>query len=283
MPPYQQIIEGPAKTWRLVQKRAAIRRRGDDPDICKISQEDYDIESFYNVMTDRTIPQEVVEMSYPDHYRAMRWYLTNAPSSPRWHIEAWLLADGGLDNAIEHLGMSDWKLSLDIYRRAFFSISEEQRLSPAWMASNIWTPASMHQNSLYFYDYLLKLAAYYQPSLLEALTSHQALSTAAVKWLRQMVEDQRDRSMLLTGNISVKAPLELKMASNENTMRAWREDRASEGLAAQDSAALSELMQVVHDKVSILDHDGKLPERQDFNVEKYSDDELIVKPAPKQE
>ena len=98
-----------------------------------------------------------------------------------------------------------------------------------------------------------------------------------------MVEDQRDRSMLLTGNISVKAPLELKMASNENTMRAWREDRASEGLAAQDSAALSELMQVVHDKVSILDHDGKLPERQDFNVEKYSDDELIVKPAPKQE
>ena len=106
MPPYQQIIEGPAKTWRLVQKRAAIRRRGDDPDICKISQEDSDIESFYKVMTDRTIPQEVVEMSYPDHYRAMRWYLTNAPSSPRWHIEAWLLADGGLDNAIEHLGIS---------------------------------------------------------------------------------------------------------------------------------------------------------------------------------
>ena len=273
-------IEGPAKLWRLVQRRAAIARRGEDPDILPMPKEDQDIESFYMVMTDRTIPQEVVEKSYPDHYRALRWYNTTAPSSPRWHVEAWLLGASSLDEACDYLGMKDWKISLDIYRRAFFFFFPEQRESPVWMATNVWVPGSMHQTSLYFYDYMLKLAAFYQPSLLPALTSHQALSTAAVKWLRQMVEDQRDRSMLLTGNVPVKAPIELKMASNENTLKAWREDRASEGLAAQDSAALSELMRVVNEKVSILDHDGKLPDRQDFAVEKYTDDD-IIKPAVK--
>ena len=143
------------------------------------------------------------------------------------------------------------------------------------MAAHIWVQASMHQTALYYFDYILKLAAYMKADLLDSLVNPGHLTNDAVRWVRQTVEDIRDRSVLLTGNISNRVDPGLRLTSNENTMRVWREDRASEGLAAQDSAALFELMEVVKDKVSILDHDSVQPDRQDFVSEKYGDDEIV--------
>ena len=282
MIPDLEVTDGPARIWRLVQKRASLRLRGDDPDILPLPEEDKDIESFYSVMTDRSISQEIVELSFPDHYRAMKWYLSTSPSSIRWAMEAWLLAKDSLDDVLPMVGMDGWRLSADIYRRAFFNITPEQRSSQTWMNAHVWVPSSMHQNSLYYFDYLLKLAAMTSPNLVTSLLSPSALTNEALRWLRNTIEDQRDRIVVLSGNSTVRAPIDLKMASYENTMKAWREDRASEGLAAQDSAALQELMQVVGDKVSILDHDEKLADIQTFAVEKYSDSE-VKKPAEKTE
>lgn len=272
--------EGPSRIWRLVQRRAALRAVGNDPSILPLPEEHGDIESFYSVMTDRSIRQEVVEAAYPDHYKALRWYLVTAPSSTRWLLEAWLLTGKTLDDVLSRAGLTNDRLAVDIYRRAFFNVTDEQRASQAWMHSNVWVPASMHQTALYYFDYILKLAAVMKADLIDSLANPAHLSNDAVRWVRQTVEDIRDRSVLLTGNISSKAPPEYRMTANENTMKVWREDRASEGLAAQDSAALFELMQVVKDKVAILDHDDVRPDRQDFAAEKYTDEEIA---GPKKE
>lgn len=267
--------EGPSRVWRLVQRRAALRISGSDPEILPMPDEYADIEDFYSVMTDRSIKQEIVERAYPDHYRAFKWYLTTAPSSTRWLLEAWLLTCRPFDDILSRSGLTDHRLAADVYRRAFFNVDESLRSSQAWMSANIWIPASMHQTALYYYDYILKLAAVMKADLIDALMTPSHLSNDAVRWLRQTVEDIRDRSVLLTGNLTGRLAPEFRMSSNENTMKVWREDRASEGLAAQDSAALFELMQVVKDKVSILDHDEEQPDRQEFAAEKYSDDEIV--------
>lgn len=267
--------EGPSRVWRIVQRRAALRISGSDPEILPMPDEYADIEDFYSVMTDRSIKQEIVERAYPDHYRALKWYLTTAPSSTRWLLEAWLLTCRPFDDILSRSGLTDHRLAADVYRRAFFNVDESLRSSQAWMSANIWIPASMHQTALYYYDYILKLAAVMKADLIDALMTPSHLSNDAVRWLRQTVEDIRDRSVLLTGNLTGRLAPEFRMSSNENTMKVWREDRASEGLAAQDSAALFELMQVVKDKVSILDHDEEQPDRQEFAAEKYSDDEIV--------
>ena len=267
--------EGPSRVWRLVQRRAALRISGNDPEVLPLPDDYSDIEDFYSVMTDRSIRQEIVEDAYPDHYKAMKWYLVTSPSSVRWLLEAWLLTGKTLDDVLSRCGMQDERLAVDVYRRAFFNVTEEQRSSQAWMHANIWVPASMHQTALYYFDYILKLAAVTKADFIDNLVNPGHLSNDAVRWVRQTVEDIRDRSVLLTGNISSKTPPEYRLTSNENTMKVWREDRASEGLAAQDSAALFELMQVVKDKVSILDHDDIQPDRQDFAAEKYTDDEIV--------
>lgn len=268
-------MEGPARVWRLVQRRAAIRISGNDPDVLHLPEGYEDIEAFYSVMTDRSIRQEIVEDAYPDHSKALKWYLVTSPSSTRWLLEAWLMTGKTFDDVLSRSGLTDHRLAADVYRRAFFNIEPEQRESQAWMAANIWVPASMHQTALYYFDYILKLAAYMKADLLDALVKPGHLTNDAVRWVRQTVEDIRDRSVLLTGNISSKVAPEFRITSNENTMKVWREDKLSEGIAAQDSAALFELMDVVKNKVSILEHDSKQPDRQDFISEKYSDDEII--------
>ena len=80
---------------------------------------------------------------------------------------------------------------------------------------------------------------------------------------------------LASGNVATKAPVETQVMVTENTLRGWREDRESEGLAAQDSEALRELMEVVERNVSIPRPEDKLPDTQEFTSEKYSDEDVI--------
>lgn len=271
----QDISEGPARLWRRIQKRAQIRSRGESPAVLPIPVEDSDIESFYEVMTDHTIPMEVVEQAFPDHYRAVRWYLSTSQSSPRWLLEAYLLTGRPMDGILQETGMKDFSLSVDIYRRAFFNVLPEQLESPVWMNTHIWVPGSLHANGLYYYDYILKLAAVSRPDLILILASPRHLPSEAQKWLRHTVEDHRDRQALAAGNIASKAPVETQVMITENTLRDWRADRESEGLAAQDSEALRELMEVVERNVSIPRPEDKLPDIQEFISEKYSDEDII--------
>lgn len=267
--------EGPARLWRRIQRRAHMKARGESCAVLPIPVEDSDIESFYDVMSDHSIPLEISEQAFPDHYRAMRWYLTTSPSSPRWLLEAFLLTGRTIDDILSSTGLARWSLSVDIYKRAFFDVTPDQLNSPTWMNTHIWVPGSMHTTNLYYYDYILKLAAVSRPELILTLASPKQLPTDALKWLRMTVEDRRDRVALAAGNIAAKAPVETQVVMNENTYRGWREDRESEGLAAQDSEALRELMGVVERYVGIPRHDETLPETQEFQSEKYSDEDII--------
>lgn len=110
--------------WNAVVGRAALRRNDNYSwRLITVPEDCADIEEFYRIYSDRRIPQEVVKDAFPDHFLATTWYVSTFPSSPRWPVEAWLLAGLSVQEVAAKVSPANPVLAVDVYRRAFFQLA----------------------------------------------------------------------------------------------------------------------------------------------------------------
>ena len=268
--------EGPDAVWATLHTKAAIKRsRRNTSAMIPIGSDNEDIERFYEIITDHTIPQEVARDAFPDHYKALSWFTAGYPSSPRWYVEAMLLTDVPLIEITKVAAYDISPLVIDIYKRAFFNVSVEKRQNVGWMRQYIWTPAMEHSTNLYYYDFVLKLAGCYGgPEVLNALVLPSVMSGESKAWLQDVVLDQRDRGVLTSGNVYAKLSPDQQAITQSQTYKDWqavRDAAASQGVGA-DSMQL--LMEAVKNTVQIINSESSVDSRYEFISEKYTDDQI---------
>lgn len=261
---------GPARVWATILLRSSLKAK-QDTSWRLIPMEDgfEDIEDFHAVYIDRSLPQSVVRDAYPDHWTALHWFLGEFQTSLRWPLEAWLMTGQGSLEIAKKIDPSWPSLAVDIYRRAFFSLSEEQIQTPGWMFRYIWGPGMAHKSSRYYYDFFLKAVSFYKgPEMLEKVLSGDALEGEAVEVLRSLAMGLRDRLVLTDINVrntlsnSERAPLV------ENAVAQWKAEAPP---AFQSNPLLDQLSEVIKAKVSVLPPGVALQDTYEFTSEKYED------------
>ena len=269
---------GPDYVWSSLKALDDLRRSGKAThELFRFPEAYSDIRSFYDVITCRDIPQEVVNHAFPDHYKAWQWYLSSYPSSPRWYLEALLLTGLSLKDVAEKLGETVSPLSVDVYKRAFFNIPEDKRNNLGWMRQHVWVPSMSHVTNLYYYDFIYKAAAAYgSVYLLDSLISPSALPPASLAWVQQMVRDTRTKHMLTSGNIYTNLSTETDMLVQENIVKSWdavnKEAESSTANITDD--AMTRLIEAVGNTAKLLSSDGSSTLREDFRSAKYSDADI---------
>lgn len=268
--------EGPDFVWAALQARAARARIGKTTvPITPLPPEYADIESFFTVFTDHTIPKEVVKDAYPDHFLAVTWYTSAYPSSPRWYLEALLLTEESLQDIAALVAPSAPVLAIDVYKRAFFNITPEKKNNPGWMRQYLWGPASARTNALYYHDFILKMAGFLEGAeLLNQLVKPGALSDKASNWLKYTAQDQRLRMVLTSGGAYGKLSPELKMTVAETVHKDW----VDKGTGREDelgSAAMQQLMDAVQSSIGVTKTEEELPSQYEFTSKMYDDEPEI--------
>lgn len=262
--------DGPAAIWNTIIRRHSMRCRGSYTwKLMTVPPECEDIEGFYQLYMDRRIPQETVRHAYPDHFKAAGWYTANFPASPRWPLEAYLLTGLGTREVAERISPDVPVLAVDIYKRAFFSIREEQRRNVGWMNQYIWSPAFLHRSSLFYYDLVLKVVAFYHGAdLLDDLLNMSILSGDRAFKLQEMALDLRNRMALADLNARSMLPAEMRAPLIEASASEWRlANPPQEAL----NPALTELASTIKKEVSILVPGTETDKEYNFISEKYTD------------
>lgn len=261
---------GPAAIWDTVARKFTLRCRGNYAwKLLTVPLECEDIESYYNLYIDRRIPQEAVKNAYPDHFQATGWYLANFPSSPRWPLEAYLLTGLGTKEIAERISPDSPVLAVDIYKRAFFSITEAQTQNPGWMHQYIWGPGFLHRSALFYYDLVLKLVAFYHGAeTLEAMLNMDMLSPDNATKLQNMALDLRNRMALADLNVRNALPVEMRAPLVEASASEWRA-----AIPAQQALnpALSDLALAIKEEVAILTPGTEAADEYIFTSDKYTD------------
>ena len=269
-------VGGPDNVWASLHAKAALNRaKRNTVNMFPLEEGSEDIEQFFEVVMDRTIPQEVVKDAFPDHYRALQWFTSSFPSSARWYVEALLLTPLRVPEIAEVADYDCSPLVIDIYKRAFFSVSPEKRSNNGWMRQYIWTPALEHSTNLYFYDFILKLAACYGgPAVLNTLILPQVMDPKTKSWLRDAVMDQRDRGVLTTSNVYTKLSPEHQIVSQEATCREWQAVQKAADMDGLGTDGMNMLMQAVKKTVKIISSDSEVDNTYRFISEQYADSEI---------
>lgn len=267
---------GPDFVWASLKERDAIKRSGKATDELFVSPEEYsDIASFYDVISCRDIPQEVVREAFPDHYKAWQWYLSSYPSSSRWYLEALLLTSLSLSEIVKKLGTGISTLAVDVYKRAFFNVSEEKKHNIGWMRQYVWVPSMSHVTNLYYYDFVYKAAAVYgSVYLLDSLLTPEALSPAAVRWIQSLVKDTRTKHMLTSGNIYTNLSADAEIIIQENIVKAWDSVKNTESTTTSiTDDAMGKLIEAVGTTAKLLSNTDEV-KTETFKSAKYSDADI---------
>lgn len=272
------INRGPDFVWASLRDKSALKKEGkattslyELPDIYA------DIESFFNVLQNKDIPQEVILHAFPDHYKAWQWYISSYPSSQKWYLEALLLTDLPLYKIVEKLGESDSALAVDVYKRAFFNVPDEYKKNLGWMRRHIWVPSMLHTSNLYYYDFIYKSAAVYgSVYLLDTLISPEALPPATLAWTQQMVRDTRAKHMLTSGNMYTNLNTDNNIIVQENIVRYWdsvnKETQSTSANITDD--AMHRLIEAVGNTAKLLSSGPSDTNIETFNSVKYSDADI---------
>lgn len=269
---------GPDFVWASLRDKSALKRDGKaTSDFYELPEIYSDIASFFDVINNRDIPQEVILHAFPDHYKAWQWYISSYPSSQKWYLEALLLTDLPLYKIVEKLGETDAALAVDVYKRAFFNIPTEYKNNLGWMRSHIWVPSMLHTSNLYYYDFIYKAAAVYgSVYLLDTLISPEALPPATLAWTQQMVRDNRTKHMLTSGNIYTTLNTDNEIVVQENIVRYWdtinKETQSTSANITDD--AMNRLIEAVGNTAKLLSSGASDTTIETFNSAKYSDADI---------
>jgi len=266
-------VDGPDFVWATLQARGSKSRAGKKTVPLEALSPVYaDIEAFYSVFTDHSIPQEVVKNAYPDHYLATTWYTSAYPSSSRWYLEALLLTEADIQTIARCIAPSAPVLAVDVYKRAFFNITPEKKQNPGWMRQYIWGPASARTNALYFHDLILKMAGCFEGiEMLNQLVQPNRLSSEATAWLKATAQEQRLRLVLTTGGAYGKLSPEIQISVTEAVHKDW----AEKGTGREDelgNEAMHQLMDAVHNSIGVIKTGEDLPPRYEHITKTYEDD-----------
>lgn len=267
---------GPDFVWASLKARDALKREGKTTgELFTLPDLYADIAAFYDVITCRDIPQEVVNQAFPDHYKAWQWYLSSYPSSQKWYVEALLLTDLPLADIVKKLGPDVSPLTVDVYKRAFFNISEEKKKSLGWMRQYIWVPSMSHMTNLYYYDFIYKAAAVYgSPYLLETLLSPEELPPASLQWAQRLVRDTRAKHMLTSGNVYTNLSADNEILVQENIVKAWDSVKEVESTTTSiTDEAMTKLIEAVGNTAKLLS-DTSAVNKETFQSAKYSDADI---------
>ena len=267
---------GPDHVWAFLKEKDAIKKSGKTTDeLFELPEAYSDIASFYDVITCRDIPQEVVREAFPDHYKAWQWYLSSYPSSTRWYLEALLLTDLPLAEIVKKLGTEVSTLAVDVYKRAFFNVTKEKKDNLGWMRQYIWVPSMSHLTNLYYYDFVYKSAAVYgSVYLLDSLLSPAELPPAALAWAQKMVRDTRTKHMLTSGNIYTNLSADAEIIVQENIVKAWDSVKEVESTTTSiTDDAMTKLIEAVGNTAKLLSDNTEI-KRETFNSAKYSDADI---------
>ena len=268
---------GPSFVWRAMQNLEQLKKQGrETAELFDLPPVYDDIASFYALATNRDVPQEIVNDAFPDHYMAWKWFLSTYPSSPRWYLEALLLTDLSLAEIANKVGYSISPLVVDIYKRAFFNITAEHKNNLGWMRQYIWVPGMTHQSSLFYYDFIYKLAAVYSGiKTIDMLITPEELSTESKKWIRQIISDYRDRYMLTSGNMYANLNIDNQVVVQEAISKEWAElTKASETSSTLTDDAMRLLVDAVGKSAVLLNKSDQLAPIETFQSLKYADDEI---------
>lgn len=274
---YDFSIGGPARVWETLQRRSTASRAGlNTGDLLQLSDLYADIGSFYEVVMCKTIPQEVTRDAFPDHYLAWQWFISNYPASPKWQLEALILADLPLKIIVKETHGKISPLVIDVYRRAFFNIEKEQKESPGWMHQHVWSPGMSSSSNLYFYDFIYKIAALYGGSrILRAISEPKTLGKDTRKWIADIVDDCRARYMLNVGNMYAKLDDMNKVIVTESIQKEWAALREATGPSNNvTDVSMDLLIKAVGQTAQLLDKNANRPNRQTFLSAKYDDSEI---------
>lgn len=261
---------GPATVWNAVVGRAALRRNDNYSwRLITVPEDCADIEEFYRIYSDRRIPQEVVKDAFPDHFLATTWYVSTFPSSPRWPVEAWLLAGLSVQEVAAKVSPANPVLAVDVYRRAFFSVGDEQRGNPGWMYQHLWGPGLLHRSSLFYYDMVLKVVGLHGgPELLDKVLGTGVLPADSAQRLRELALDLRDRMVLTDLNVRNTLSGEDRSPLVESTLSEWRNSAPPRTAA---NPALTALAQAIKKEMGILTPGTDTEASYEFLSQKYED------------
>lgn len=268
---------GPSFVWRSLQNSEQIKKQGrETAELFTLPAVYDDIASFYSLATNRDIPQEVVNDAFPEHFIAWKWFLSTYPSSQRWYLEALLLTDLSCTDIAYKIGDDVSPLVVDIYRRAFFNVTPSCKDNIGWMRQYVWVPGMTHQSTLFYYDFIYKLAAFYSgPVTLDMLSSPQDLSAEHKQWIRKVISDYRDKYVLTSGNMYANLNIDNQVVIHETISKEWAEiAKASENTSTLTDDAMRLLVDAVGKSAVLLNKGAKLDSVENFQSLMYSDDEI---------
>lgn len=261
---------GPSRVWAAILSRADLKRKEDDTwRVIPLEPGSEDIEAFHQVYSDHSIPQASVKDAFPDHWAALHWYMSEFQTSLRWPIEAWLMTGMDSVEVAKKIDPSCPTLAVDIYRRAFFHVTDAEVKNPGWMFRYIWGPGMAHRSSRYYFDFFLKAVAFYKGvTVLEQVLSGDALDPETSEILRNLARGLRDRLMLTDINISNTLSSSERAPLVENAFSVWRTESPP---PPQSNPILDQLAATVKQQVGVMLPGSDTQGVYEFSSEKYED------------
>lgn len=263
---------GPSRVWTAILSRADLKKNKDDSwRVIPLEPGSTDIEAFHAVYIDHSIPQASVKDAFPDQWAALHWYMSEFQTSLRWPIEAWLMTGMDSVEVAKKIDPSCPTLAVDIYRRAFFNVTEDDVRNPGWMFRYIWGPGMAHKSSRYYFDFFLKAVAFYKGvSTLEQVLSGDALDPETSEILRNLARGLRDRLVLTDINISNTLSSSERAPLVENALSVWR---AESPPPPQTNPILDQLAVTVKQQVGIMFPGSDTQNVYEFSSKKYEDED----------
>lgn len=263
---------GPDRVWTYLQNKYKKEKAGGFV-IETLDPLYADIEIFFNVLMDRNIPQTSVQHAYPNHYEALSWFTAMSPSSNKWLLESMLLTDMDLEEIAGKISPSKPILSVDVYKRAFFNVTEEHKKNLGWMVQYIWIPSMYRSTRLYFHDFIMKIAGFYEGyEMIEEVAQPGKPSPKAVGWIKDTALDQRMRSILASSGSYDRLPIELGVSITEGAIKSWEQEKLEASTADTKTKDLDMLMDALEGSIGVIRADETVPDTFHMKAVKYEDD-----------
>lgn len=212
---------------------------------------------------DMGMDNPALPVSWEVFYNATDMWFNLSAGSPRWFLEAYRL--GGADVLELASRMDEDSRVIQAYLDMFFNIGDDRKAHP-WMVRYIWEPGRTREGRLFFYDYVLKAAAYsVGPAMVDIITSPGMVDGEdAEDKLLKMIQRERRHSALTVASAGTRVPKELSIPLDDRVLAAWQEARDA-ATAGGGDLGLRKLVEAVTSQLTMT-HPGNAPKESREDV-----------------